>query len=56
MAEELEKMFKRVDQVEIVPSHPEETMGFYVNVLGFRLKSRNEVKVPPMREVVFPGI
>ena len=53
MAKELGKMFKRVDHVEIVPSHPEETMTFYVNVLGFRLKSRIEVKVPPMREVIY---
>ena len=46
-------MFKRVDHVEIVPSNAEETIDFYVNILGFRIKSRNEVKMAPMREVIY---
>jgi len=46
-------IFKRVDHVEIVPRSPEETIEFYVNVLGFKIKSRNEVKVPPMKEVIY---
>ena len=44
-------MFKRVDHVEIVPRRAEETINFYVNILGFRVKSRNEVKMPPIKEV-----
>ena len=46
-------MFKRVDHVEIVPKNAEKTIDFYVNILGFRIKSRNEVKMPPMREVIY---
>ena len=46
-------MFKRVDHVEIVPRRAEETINFYVNILGFRVKSRNEVKMPPIKEVIY---
>jgi glyoxylase I family protein len=46
-------MFKRVDHVEIVPKNAEKTIDFYVNILGFRIRSRNEVKMPPMREVIY---
>jgi glyoxylase I family protein len=46
-------MFKRVDHVEIVPRNAEKTIGFYVNILGFRIRNRNEVKMPPMREVIY---
>jgi glyoxylase I family protein len=46
-------MFKRVDHVEIVPRNAENTINFYVNILGFRIRSRNEVKMPPMREVIY---
>ena len=46
-------MFKRVDHVEIVPTNPTKTIDFYVSVLGFKIKSRNEVKMPPMREVIY---
>jgi len=46
-------MFKRVDHVEIVPRDAEMTIDFYVNILSFRVKSRNEVKMPPMREVIY---
>ena len=46
-------IFKRVDHVEIVPRNAEKTIDFYVSILGFRIKNRNEVKMPPMREVIF---
>ena len=46
-------IFKRVDHVEIVPRDAEKTTDFYINILGFRIKSRNEVKMPPMREVIY---
>ena len=42
-------MFKRVDHVEILPRNSENTIDFYVNILGFRTRSRNEVKMPLMR-------
>lgn len=46
-------MFKRVDHVEIVPGNAEKTIAFYVDVLGFRIRSRKEMKMPPMREIVY---
>jgi catechol 2,3-dioxygenase-like lactoylglutathione lyase family enzyme len=46
-------IFKRVDHVEIVPINSEKTIDFYVNILGFRIKSRNEVKMPPMKEIIY---
>ena len=46
-------IFKRVDHVEIVPGNAEKSIDFYVNIIGFRIKSRNEVKMPPMREVIY---
>lgn len=46
-------MFKRIDHMEIVPSDTETSIGFYVNILGFKIKSRNEVKMPPIREVIY---
>lgn len=49
-------MFKRIDHVEIVPTDPERTIGFYCDVLGFRVKSRKEVNAPPTREVIYLGL
>lgn len=46
-------IFKRVDHVEIVPRNAEKTMDFYINVLGFKIRGRKEVKVPPMNEVIY---
>ena len=46
-------IFKRVDHVEIVPRNAEKTIDFYVNILGFSIRNRNEVKMPPMREVIY---
>lgn len=46
-------LFKRIDHVEIVPADPERTIVFYVDILGFRIKSRKEVNAPPMREVIY---
>ena len=36
-------MFKRIDHVEIVTDHPERTMQFYTEVLGFTVKSRDRI-------------
>lgn len=46
-------MFKRIDHVEIVPQNVEKTINFYVNILGFKIKDRKEVKIPPMKEVIY---
>jgi glyoxylase I family protein len=46
-------MFRKIDHFEIVPSDAEATIRFYTDVLGFSIKSRTEVKMPPMQEVIF---
>ncbi|MEH6576878.1 MAG: VOC family protein [Amphritea sp.] len=46
-------MFKRVDHVEIVTTNAAKTIDFYVDIFGFRIKDRNEVKMPPMKEVIY---
>lgn len=46
-------MFKRVDHVEIVSTNPESTIDFYVSIIGFKIKNREEVKMPPMKEVIY---
>ncbi len=46
-------MFKRIDHVEIVPENAEKTIDFYVDILGFKIKNRKEIKMPPMREVIY---
>jgi len=46
-------IFKRIDHVEIVPNPPHITIGFFVNILGFKIKSRTKVVLPPMQEVIF---
>ena len=46
-------MFKRVDHEEIVPSDVERTLDFYQTILGFSLKARVQVDVPPMKEVIY---
>ncbi len=46
-------MFKRIDHVEIVPSHFEKTIEFYTNILNFRLKERSKVAMPPLEEIVY---
>lgn len=46
-------MFKRVDHVEIVSANPEQTIDFYVSIIGFKIRNREEVKMPPMKEVIY---
>ncbi len=46
-------MFKRIDHVEIIPRDMDVTIGFYTDVLGFRLTSRFPVPVPPLKEVAY---
>lgn len=36
-------MFKRIDHVELVTDHPESTVRFYTEVLGFKIKARDRV-------------
>jgi len=46
-------MFRRIDHVEIVPADLDRSTRFYKEVLGFQIKSRHPVGVPPLREVVY---
>ncbi|GAB1456890.1 MAG: VOC family protein [Spirochaetia bacterium] len=46
-------IFKRVDHVKIVSSVFEKALDFYVNVLGFKIKSRHPAKMAPMREGMY---
>ena len=46
-------MFKRIDHVEITPSDAEKTIEFYVNTIGFKVKSRQEMDRPPMKEIIY---
>lgn len=41
-------MFKRIDHVELVTRTPEATIGFYTEVLGFRVRSRDRVNGTPL--------
>ena len=36
-------MFKRIDHVEVVTNHPDRTVKFYTEVLGFKVRSRERV-------------
>ena len=46
-------MFRRIDHVEIVPSDFDRSIAFYTDVLGFRLKERLSIDVPPLRDIVY---
>lgn len=39
-------MFKRIDHIEIVTDKPDETVAFYTDVLGFRVKRRDHIERP----------
>jgi glyoxylase I family protein len=39
-------MFKRIDHIEIVTAKPVETVRFYTEILGFRVKARDRVERP----------
>jgi len=46
-------MFKRIDHVEIISSDVEVSITFYTEILGFKIKQREEVDAPSIKEVVF---
>src|SRR5262249_58883882 len=37
-------MFKRIDHVEVVTDKPAETIAFYTDVLGFKIRERDRVE------------
>lgn len=46
-------MFKRIDHIEIIPRNIEKAIGFYTGILGFKIKQRQKVEVPPLEEIVY---
>ena len=47
-------MFKRIDHVEIITPDMEKTIDFYIRILGFKLKHRQQGKPEsPYKEIVF---
>jgi len=46
-------MFKRIDHVEIIPKDIEETLSFYTDVLGFKVKERNKMNMPTLSEISY---
>ena len=46
-------MFKKIDHVEIIPGDFEKTIGFFTEILGFKIKRRMEIAHPPMKEIAF---
>ncbi len=46
-------MFKRIDHVEIVTGKLPETLDFYQNILGFKMKERIPMNMGPMQEIIF---
>jgi glyoxylase I family protein len=39
-------MFKRIDHIEIVTDKPDETVAFYTEILGFRVRMRDRIARP----------
>lgn len=46
-------MFKKIDHIEIVPTDINRTIEFYVSVLGFKIRERFPVPIPPMKEIAY---
>ncbi len=46
-------MFKKIDHVEIIPRNLERTLKFYTEILGFKIKERKKVGMPPLEEIVY---
>ena len=46
-------MFKRIDHVEIIPKDIEQTISFYTEILGFKVKERNKMNMPALSEISY---
>lgn len=46
-------MFKKIDHIEIIPLHLDKTIAFYSDVLGFKIKERKRIPIPPLEEVIY---
>ena len=40
-------LFKRIDHIELLTSHPERIVRFYADILGFRERSRDRIPSTP---------
>lgn len=49
-------MFKRIDHVEIIPCNLDKAISFYTEVLGFTVRQRMVVGVPPLEEIAYLGL
>ena len=47
------RVFKRIDHVELVPKDIEQTISFYTDVLGFKVKERNKMTMPGLSEISY---
>jgi glyoxylase I family protein len=41
-------MFKRIDHIELLTTHPERAITFYTGVLGFKVRARDRVPKTPL--------
>lgn len=46
-------MFKRIDHVELAPADMEKTIAFYRDILGFSMKERQAIDMPPLRGIAY---
>jgi len=46
-------VFKKIDHIEIIPTDINRTIEFYVSVLGFKIRERFPVPMPPMKEIAY---
>jgi glyoxylase I family protein len=46
-------MFKRIDHVELIPTDYEKTISFYTDILGFEIKERQTLDMPPLKEIAY---
>lgn len=44
-------MIKGIDHVEITTGNLEKTVSFHTNILGFKIKERNQMDRPPLEEI-----
>jgi len=46
-------MFRRIDHVELIPSDFEKTINFYTDILGFQVKEKLAIDMPPLRGIIY---
>ena len=46
-------MFKRIDHVEMIPRDFDQSIKFYTEVLGFRVKQQMPISAPPLEEIAY---